>query len=147
MVLPEKARLMVVPSSVVRMRASLYPATPRASGVAMNRVPTHTPSAPRANDGGQSPPVDDSTGRHDRDVGADGVDHLGDQRHGGHLSGVAAGLGPLGHHDVAAGVERPSGVLHLAAHVDHEHAVTVAELDDARPEPPARPRTRWPLRR
>ncbi len=48
MVLPEKARLMVVASSRAPSSASLYPATPRASGVAMNRVPIHTPSAPRA---------------------------------------------------------------------------------------------------
>ena len=39
---------MVVRSSAVASSASLYPTTERASGVAMKRVPTHTPSAPSA---------------------------------------------------------------------------------------------------
>ena len=69
------------------------------------------------------------------------VDDLGDQGHGGDQAGVAAGLGALGHHDVAPGVEGPPGVVHLAAHVDHQDAVAVAELDHLGRAPPGRPRT------
>src|SRR5664280_676056 len=78
--------------------------------------------------GGQAPAVEDPAGSHDGDLAAHGVDDLGNQGHGGHLAGVAPGLGALGHHDVAPGIEGPTGVGDLAAHVDDQDAVTVAEL-------------------
>ena len=45
-------------------------------------------------------------------------------------AGVAAGLGALGHHDVAAGLDGGDGVADLAAHVHDQHVAGVAELDD-----------------
>ena len=82
----------------------------------MNRVPIQTPSAPRASDGGQAPPVEQAAGGDDRHPVADGVDHLGHERHRGDLPGVAAGLGALGDDEVAARLHRADGVADLAAH-------------------------------
>ncbi len=96
----------------------------------MKRVPIHTPSAPSASDGGQAPPVEQPAGRDHRHPIADGVDDLGHERHGGDLAGVAAGLGALGHDDVASGLDRGDGVADLAAHVHHQHVLAVAQLDD-----------------
>jgi hypothetical protein len=42
---------------------------------------------------------------------------------------VAAGLGALGHHDVAAGLHRGDRVPDLAAHVDHQQPAGVAQVD------------------
>ena len=119
---------MVVPSSRVRTSASLYPATLRASGVAMKRVPTQIPSAPRAS-AAASPRPSSAPGGHHRDVGSHRIDDLGHQRHGGHQAGVTSGLGALGDHDVAAGRLGPPGMVHLAAHVDHQETVAMAEVD------------------
>ena len=43
---------------------------------------------------------------------------------------MAAGLGALGHHEVAARLDGAHGVVDLAAHVDHQHVGAVALLDD-----------------
>src|SRR5690606_31147033 len=43
---------------------------------------------------------------------------------------VAARLRALGDHDVAAGGDRLDGVADLAAHVDDDEAVLVAQVDD-----------------
>jgi hypothetical protein len=96
----------------------LYPRTPLASGVAMKRVPTQMASA-----------VEDPACCHHRHQVADRVDDLGDQRERGHLSGMATGLGALGHHEVTAGLDRPPGMGHLAAHTDDDHVVAVAQFD------------------
>ena len=94
----------------------------------MKRVPTQTPSAPRASAAAEPAAVEDTAGRHDGHVRADGVDDLGDQRERRHLAGVATGLGALGHHQIAAGLDRPHSVLHLAAHADDHHLVAMALL-------------------
>src|SRR5918995_537371 len=75
----------------------------------------------------QPPPVEEPAGGDDRHPVADRVHHLGHERHRGHGAGVAAGFGPLGDDDVAAGLDGGDGVAHLPAHVDHEHVVVVAE--------------------
>jgi hypothetical protein len=80
--------------------------------------------------GRQPPPVDDAPGGHDRHTLAHGVDHLGDQGHGGDPARVPAGLGPLGDHDVAPGLDRRHRMADLAAHVHHQQAVLVAQIDD-----------------
>ena len=86
---------------------------------------------------GQPSAVEDPAGRHHGDLGADRVDDLGDQRHGGDQAGVPPGLGPLGDHDVASGVEGAAGMVDLAAHVDDQHVVAVAEIDDVGGNPQA----------
>ena len=79
--------------------------------------------------GGQPSSVEDASGGHHRDLGAHRIHDLGYEGHCGHQPGVATGLGALGHHDVAPGVEGPSGMVHLPAHVDDEDAVAVTQLD------------------
>ncbi len=51
--------------------------------------------------GGDATPIGDAAGRNHR-RGRDGVDHLGDECHGGDAPGVAAGLGALRHDHVCA---------------------------------------------
>ena len=80
--------------------------------------------------GGETPAVEDAAGRDHGHAVADGVDDLGHERHGRHRPGVAAGLGALGDDEIAAGLDRGDRVAHLAAHVDHDDVVVVAELDD-----------------
>jgi predicted lysophospholipase L1 biosynthesis ABC-type transport system permease subunit len=52
------------------------------------------------------------------------------ERQGRHGSGVAAGLGALRDHQIAAGFHRGDRVAHLPAHARHEHAAVVAHRDD-----------------
>jgi hypothetical protein len=78
----------------------------------------------------QSTPVEDPTGRDHGDRTADGVDYQRDQWHRRHRAGVATSLSALSDDDVASGVERPLGVLDLAAHRDDQHVVLVTEVDD-----------------
>ena len=66
----------------------------------MNRVPIHTPSAPSASDGGEAAAVEQAAGGDDRDLLADRVDDLRDERHRRDGAGVAAGLGALGDDEV-----------------------------------------------
>ena len=113
----------------------------------MNRVPTQITVGAQRERGGQTAAVEDAAGRHHRHLVADGVDDLGDQRHGGHQARVTAGLGALGHHQVAPRGDRPLRVAHLAAHVGDEHVVLVAEVDGVDREPRGRPRRGWPRRR
>ena len=95
----------------------------------MNRVPEPHAVGPQRQGGGQPPTVDDATGRHHRHPVAHGVDDLGDERHGGHPAGVAAGLGALGDHQVAPGLDGLHGVVDPAAHVDDQHVGVVAHGD------------------
>ena len=67
-----------------------------ASSVVSHTEPHHTPSAPRAMRGGDLAAAADAAGGEHRACGADGVDDLGDEHHGGDLAGVAAGLGSPG---------------------------------------------------
>ena len=80
--------------------------------------------------GGQAAAVEDAAGGDDGHPVADRVDDLGDEGHRGDRAGVAAGLGALGHDEVAAGLDRGDGVADLAAHDDDEHVVVVAQVDD-----------------
>ena len=84
---------------------------------------------PERERGGQAPAVEDAAGGDDGDPVADRVDDLRDERERGDLSGVAAGLGALGDHEVAPGLDGTDGVLDLAAHADHDEVVLVAEVD------------------
>ena len=120
---------MVVASSRAASSASLYPATAWASGVAMNRVPTQTPAAPSAR-AAASPrpskmPPAATTGT--RSPTASTI--RGHERHGGDETGVPTRLGALGDDEVAARVDGPLGVDHLAAHVGHQDVVAVTEID------------------
>ena len=94
----------------------------------MNRVPTQTPSAPRASAAARPAPVEDAPGRDYWHLFADRIDHLGNERHRGHLTGVPSSLRALGHDDVAPGVHCAPGMVDLAAHVDDEQAAAMAEL-------------------
>jgi hypothetical protein len=109
----------------------------------MKRVPIQTPWAPKASAAASPRPCERACGEH-RDP--DGVDDLRDQGHAGDLPGVAAGLGPLGDHGVAAralGVDR---MAHLAAHAHHLDAAAVALLDHALRNPEACDEAGGPLR-
>ena len=101
----------------------------------MKRVPTQIPSAPSDERGGQAAAVEDASGRDDGHPAADGVDDLGDEREGRDLAGVPAGLGALGHDEVASGIDGTHRVLDLAAHADDDDVVAVAELDDLGRDP------------
>ncbi len=70
-----------------------------ASSVVSQTEPHHTPSAPRARAAAICRPLPMPPAADDRG-GSHGVDDLGHEHHGGDLTGVAAGLGPLGHDDV-----------------------------------------------
>ena len=96
----------------------------------MKRVPTQIPSAPRLSAAARPRPSKMPPGGDHRHPIADRVDDLGHERHRRDLAGVAAGLGALGHDDVAAGLDRGDGVGDLAAHVDDQQAAVVALLDD-----------------
>ena len=106
----------------------MYPGVERASGVAMKRVPIHTPSAPSASDAAR-PAVEEPAGRDDRNPVTDRVDHLRHERHRGDGARVATGFGALGDDDVAAGFDGGDRVADLPAHVDDEDVVVVAEPD------------------
>ncbi len=95
----------------------------------MKRVPDPHAVGAEGERSGEAAPVEDAAGRHHRDAVAHGVDDLGDERHGRHLAGVTAGLGALGHDEVASGLDGAHGVVDLAAHVDDEHVGAVALLD------------------
>jgi len=106
----------------------------RASGVAMNRVPIHTPAAPNDNaaaslDRRRSPGGDNG------DRPGHGVDDQGHERQRRHRAGVTTSLGALGDDEVTPGVERALGVFDLAAHRNDEDAVFVAKVDDVRGTP------------
>ena len=79
--------------------------------------------------GGKVATVVDAPGGHHRHPVADRVHHLRYQGEGGDGTGVSAGLGSLGHHDVAPRFDRGDGVADLPAHVDHQHVALVAEID------------------
>ena len=96
----------------------------------MKRVPSHTPSAPSASDGRETAAVEDAACRDDRDALADRIDDLRHQREGRNRAGVAARLGALRDHEVAAGFDRGDRVAHLAAHRRDEHVAVVQHLDD-----------------
>ena len=59
-----------------------------------------------------------------------GLDHLRPQHHRADLAGVAAGLGPLCHHDVDADVAVLLRVARAAGERRHQHAVVVRGVDD-----------------
>ena len=96
----------------------------------MNRVPSHTPSAPSADRGREAATVEDAARRDHRDAVADLVDDLRDERHGRDRAGVAARFGALRDHEVAPGLDRRDRVAHLAAHARDEHVAVVEDLHD-----------------
>ena len=79
---------------------------------------------------GEAASVVDAAGRYDNNAIANGVDDLRDERHRRNLAGVASRLGPLRDDDVATGLDGQDRVVDLAAHVHHQHAVLVTQLDD-----------------
>src|SRR6478736_5440450 len=92
-VLPVKPRLITVSSSCAPSSASLYPLTARASGVAMNRVPSQTPSAPRLSAAARPRPSKMPPAA-TTNLLADRVDDLRHERHRRDGTGVAARFGP-----------------------------------------------------
>ncbi len=96
----------------------------------MNRVPTQTPSAPRASAAARPRPskMPPAATTGTRSPTASTI--WGTRAQRGDLARVAAGLGALGHDEVAAGLDGVDGVADLAAHVDDEDVVVVAEVDD-----------------
>ena len=71
--------------------------------------------------GGEAPSVEDAARGHDRNVGADGVDDLGDEWHRGDGAGVTPGLGALRDHEIASGGDGIDGVTHASTHRSEEH--------------------------
>ena len=61
--------------------------------------------------------------------GADGIEDLGEQRHGADPAGVAAGLVSLGDHDVGVAVGDAAGVLDIADEGDDLAAGLVDLVD------------------
>ncbi len=98
------------------------------SGLGRGDKPSADPNAVGTEgEGSRKPPaIEDATRRYYRDLVPDRVDDLGDERHRGHLPGVAACLGPLRHDEVAAGSDRLAGVVDLAAHAHHQDAGIMA---------------------
>jgi len=95
-------------------------------------------TAPRANPhavgaecqrGGEPTTVVQAPGGDDRNLLADGVDHLRHECHRGDGAGMAPCFGALGDDEVASTCNRGYGVLHLAAHRTDEHVVLVQEID------------------
>ena len=101
----------------------------------MNRVPIHTPSAPRASGRGEAAPVEDAARGDDRDLLADGVDDLGNERHRGDRAGMATGLGALGDDEVAPAGDGGDGVADLAAHRGDDDPGVVQRVDDVAGDP------------
>ena len=90
--------------------------------------------------GGEPAAVEQPAGGDDRDLLADGVDDLRDERHRGDGAGVAAGLGALGDDEVAPAGDGADGVADLAAHRADEDVGVVQGVDDSRGTP--RPATK-----
>ena len=98
-----------------RLVAAAPPAPAAAGGGALSPsvqdssgVPIQTPAAPATSAAAIAAPGGDPAGGHHRPVGQG--EHLLQQRQGGPLPGVPAGLGALRDEDVDTGVERPVDV-------------------------------------
>ena len=80
--------------------------------------------------GGEAAAVEDAAGSDDGHAVADRVDDLRHQRERRDQSGVPARLGALRDDEVATGLDGGDRMTHLAAHVDDEHVVAMAQVDD-----------------
>src|SRR5439155_13134989 len=87
------------------------------------------PVGPEDQGSGQVAAVGDPAGGDHRDPIPHRVDDLGDEGEGRHQPGVAPGLRSLRHDDVAARLDGGNGMPDLAAHVHHEDAVVVTDVD------------------
>ena len=92
--------------------------------------PVHTPCAPSASAAAIWRPHADATRGEHGHVGADRVDHLGDEHHRGDLAAVAAGLGALRDEHVDALHHLALGVRLRADERADEDAVLVRLLGD-----------------
>ena len=126
-VLPVYARLTTVPSSGGGQQRLLV-AVDRA-GLGRGDEAGADPHAVGAEGerGGEAAAVEQAAGGDDRDLLADGVDDLRDERHRGDGAGVAAGLGALGDDEVAPAGDGADGVADLAAHRADEDVVVVQQ--------------------
>ena len=78
---------------------------------------------------GQATPIEDSACRNDGNRTLHGINNHRDERQRGDLTGVTSGLGSLGDHEVAAGIDCTAGVLDPTAHICHEDPGLVAPLN------------------
>ena len=96
----------------------------------MKRVPIQTPSAPSASAAARPRPSKMPPAATTGTRSPTASTTWGTSGMVATVPGVPAGLGALGDDEVAAGLDRGDRVADLAAHVDHEDVVVVAQLDD-----------------
>ena len=91
--------------------------------------PGPDPLGAQRHGGGHLAASSDAAGGQNRDVGTDGVDHLGDQHHGRDLPTVASGLVALGDDHVDPPLQVLLGVAGRAAECADQDALGVGGLD------------------
>ena len=89
---------------------------------ARNAVPSHAPSAPRAERCRDSSPVGDAACSHHRS-GIRCVHDLRHQRHGGYTTCVSPRLGALRHHDIDPGIHLSLGISNASGEAHHYDAL------------------------
>ena len=95
----------------------------------MNRVPIHTPSAPRESEAARPRPSNRPPAATTGTRSPTASTTWGTSAIVATVPGVTAGLGALGDDEVAAALDRGDRVADLAAHAADQHVVVVEEVD------------------